>query len=132
MRGFVYNNPQLAHEGDGFWTFNEGKPEPHAYWCVPNSVIETCPMQLSDDVASVTIGIGRCVHRIKSDLTTEPIVFMNPEMVKKAYRPYVQRRITWAWIIRPILALMRNVKRVRLLKSTKLVLALTITASCMA
>lgn len=106
MRGFIYNNPKLAHEDDGFWTFNEGKPEPHAYWCVlkelkndvlfmapvwfdlmdnlSNSIIETCPVQMSDGAIHMTIGVGRCVRRGKEELTTEPVMFMNPEWAKKA------------------------------------------------
>jgi len=114
MRGFIYNNPKLAHEDDGYWTFNEGKPEPHPYWCVlkempddmvfmapvwfdlmdnlPNSVIESCPMQMSDGILDITIGIGRCVYREKSDLTTEAVLLLNPEKAKEACR-YLARML---------------------------------------
>lgn len=102
MRGYIYNNPQIAH---GYWYSEPNKP--HEYWCVlremeddlvlltpvwfdlmdnlPNAVIESCPIQMSDGTMNITIGVGRCVHWLKSDLTTEPVMFLNPEMAKKAY-----------------------------------------------
>ena len=112
MRGFIYNNPKLAYEDDGgYWYFEPNTP--HAYWCVlkelieddlillapvwldvmdnlSNSVIDSCPMQMSDGITNITIGVGRCVHRVKSALTTEPIMFMNPEMAKKAYKVFAR------------------------------------------
>lgn len=106
MRGNVYNNPKLAYEGDGFWTFDDGKP--HEYWVVlkelpddlillapiwfdlmdnlSDSVIESCPTQFSVGTIHLTIGTGRSVHRVKEDLTTEPVMFVNPEIAKKAYK----------------------------------------------
>jgi hypothetical protein len=106
MRGYIYNNPKLANEDDGYWCFEPNKP--HDYWCVlremeddlvllvpvwfdlmdnlPNSVVESCPIQMSDGIMNITIGVGRCVHRLKTDLTTEPTIFMNPEWAKKAYK----------------------------------------------
>lgn len=104
MRGYIYNNSALAHEDDGFWCF-DGK-NPHEYWCVlkemdndlvflapvffnvidnlPEGVIDSCPIQMSDNDLNITIGIGRCVYRSKSDLTTEPVIFLNPEKAKQA------------------------------------------------
>lgn len=106
MRGYIYNNSHLADEGDGFWSFL-GDKKPHEYWCVlremeddlvllapvffdlmdnlPNSVIETCPIQMTEGNMNITVGVGRCIHREKSQLTTEVVIFMNPEMAKKAY-----------------------------------------------
>ena len=106
MRGYIYNDPKLAYEDDGHWSFEDKKP--HAYWCLiremeddmvllapvwfdlmdnlSNRVIETCPIQMNDGIFNITIGIGRCVHRLKSDLTTEPVVFLNPEKAKEAYK----------------------------------------------
>lgn len=103
MRGYIYNNPQLAYEGDGHWCFVGKKP--HEYWCVlsvrkdhvllapvffdvmdnlPNSVIDTCPIQISGSIQNITIGIGRCITRSLEDLT-EPVMYLNPDKAKEAY-----------------------------------------------
>jgi hypothetical protein len=101
VRGYIYNNPKLAYEGDGYWYFLDKNP--HAYWLVlreqedgyvllapiifdvidnlPESVIDSCPVQIDN----VTIGIGRCITRPKEDLTTEPVIFFNPEKAKQVY-----------------------------------------------
>lgn len=113
MRGYIYNNPKLAYEGDGYWCFDSENKKPHEYWCVlremhgiarrqkddlvlmapvwfdvmdnlSDNVIDSCPMQLWDGTMNITIGIGRVVHRKKSELTTEPIVFLNPDKAKEA------------------------------------------------
>lgn len=104
MIGYIYNNPELAKEGDGYYCFLDKKP--HAYWCVlrvdgeivllapiffdvmdnlPDNVIDSCPMQLSEGGQNVTIGIGRCIHRTIDEVTTEPVIFLNPDLAKKAY-----------------------------------------------
>lgn len=105
MRGNIYNNPKLAYEEGGFWGFEPNKP--HENWCIlremeddlvllapiwfdlmdnlSNNILESCPIQLSDNLVNFTIGICGCVYRLKSDLTTEPIAYMNPEVAKKAY-----------------------------------------------
>lgn len=111
MRGYIYCNSALAHEGDGHWCF-QGK-KPHEYWCVllvqldgnvllapvffnvmdnlPNSVIDTCcPIQISDGIHNLTIGIGRCIVRPQEDLNSQPIVYLNPLMAKQAYNRVVQ------------------------------------------
>jgi hypothetical protein len=106
VRGYIYNNPKLAYEGDGYWCFDWDNKKPHDYWCVlremeddlvlmapvwfdvmdnlPDDVIDSCPMQLTDGNMNITVGIGRVVHREKSDLTTEVVVFLNPEKAKEA------------------------------------------------
>lgn len=104
MRGYIYSNPQLAYEGDGFYTFL-GDKKPHEYWCVlrvdddvllapvffdvmdnlPNSVIDSCPIQVSDGINNITIGIGRCIVRLLDDLTTKPVMYFNPDKAKDAY-----------------------------------------------
>lgn len=104
MRGFIYNNPALAQEGDGHWGWLDNKP--HAYWCVlairedhvllapiffdvmdnlPDSVIDSCPYQICDTIHNLTLGIGRCVMRPYEALTTEPVVYLNPQKAKEAY-----------------------------------------------
>src|SRR5581483_2375095 len=120
MIGYIYNNPKLAYEEDGFWSFDDRKP--HAYWCVlaqlkgwkyttdfakdnsvllapvwfdvmdnlPESVIDICSCQLSDNLLNITVGIGRCIHRPISDLTTEPVVLLNPNKAKEAYRIFAR------------------------------------------
>lgn len=106
MIGYIYNNPELAKEGDGYYCFLDKKP--HAYWCVlrvaddgvallapvffdvmdnlPENVIDGCPMQLSTGMQNITLGIGRCVHRYLGELTTEPVIFLNPDLATKAYK----------------------------------------------
>lgn len=100
MLGYVYNNPKLAYEGDGFYCY-DGKT-PHEYWCIilekedevllapiffdlmdnlSNEVLDTCPIQIDN----YTLGIGQTVLRSKKELTTEPIIYFNPQKAKEAY-----------------------------------------------
>jgi hypothetical protein len=109
MRGFVYNNPKLAVEADGCWSFDSKGP--HPYWCVikkndvgvllapvlsgvlddlPESALDMLPYQITDVANAVTLLIGRCIARNERDLTTDPVFYINPNEMKKAYAKFQQ------------------------------------------
>jgi len=104
VRGFVYNNPNLAIEDDGYWSFNGRGP--HAYWCVVKesnigvllapifkgvvddqreSILDMMPHQITDKANAFTLLIGRCIICNVNELTTEPIFYINPDEMKRAY-----------------------------------------------
>lgn len=112
MIGHIYNNPQLAYEDedDGYWTFL-GDHQPHKYWCVlhvqerdvllapiffdvmdnlPNPIIDTCPVQISEGIQNITIGIGRCIIRSQEEITTDPVIYLNPDKAKWAYNIFAR------------------------------------------
>jgi hypothetical protein len=106
LMGTIYNNPKLAYEEDGFYSFDLKHPKPHAYWCVikvkkhdvfvvpvffdyldnlVDTVAEAGCCQFDNEHSGVTLVIGRGVWRSKEDLG-KPTMNLNPEVAKKAYK----------------------------------------------
>jgi hypothetical protein len=109
MLGLIFNDSKLSFEDGGCWNFDGNGP--HQYWCVINivddeillapaffnyvddltdSVIECSTYQVAATNPPLTLLVGRCIVKHLDDLTTEPVICLNPILAQEAFKNYAK------------------------------------------